>query len=227
MRSAEQARESRTSALDRLFRLCRNGVASLEASPHAAARSQIRGTGPGCSFRDLVDEALEARPVLTRRPFEESPAIAGGGWIGRELDTPHSDEALIFLEFDAHAGDLPMHAHEHSARFIVVLEGRGFFHTTPELLGEFSGRSVWNTAVRERDVIAFRPGVVHTFSTFQHAMTLLSFHAPFIPLDDPRQYTLPKLRWTAAERIDATAGEIRLGGTWTPLIGSDTEAVPA
>ena len=36
----------------------------------------------------------------------------------------------------------------------------------------------------------FRRGAVHTFSTAEHALTLLSYHRPFIELDDPAQYIL-------------------------------------
>ena len=28
--------------------------------------------------------------------------------------------------------DLPMHVHDHSDRFIIVIKGRGFFHVTDE-----------------------------------------------------------------------------------------------
>jgi len=52
-------------------------------------------------------------------------------------------------------------------------------------------------AARERDVFIFTRGVVHTFSTTDQPMVLLSCHLPFIHLDDARQYTLPPVRWTA------------------------------
>jgi len=214
------------STVSRLFSLCRDGLASFLAGPAPVAVSQFRGTGPGASFGAMVDTALAEQPVTTHRPFENCHAIAGGGWTA-DQGGDDSNDALIFLEFDAGARRLPMHAHEHSARFIVVLEGRGFFHATHDRLEGFTGRSVSTTAVRERDVVAFRAGVVHTFSTHRHPMTLLSFHAPYIPLDDPRQYSLPAVRWTAEERLDPESGAVRLGETWRPLIGTGTGAAAA
>jgi len=223
-----EAREhgARVGVVDRLFSLCRDGLVSFQTSPYSAAASQFRGTGPGASFGALVDAARDERPVMTRRPFEGCESIAGGGGTDGQCGDA-IDDALIFLEFDAGARRLPMHAHEHSARFIVVLEGRGFFHATHDRLEGFTGRSVSTTAVRERDVVAFRAGVVHTFSTHRHPMTLLSFHAPYIPLDDPRQYSLPAVRWTAEERLDPDSGAVRLGETWRPLIGTGTGAAAA
>jgi len=46
----------------------------------------------------------------------------------------------------------------------------------------------------------FRRGLVHTFSTDEHPMTLLSVQLPLIAFDDPDQYRLPGTRWTAAAR---------------------------
>lgn len=64
----------------------------------------------------------------------------------------------------------------------------------PSRWGEFSGADIRSTSIRVGDVLAFSRGVVHTFNTDSTALVLLSYHSPFIPLDDPRQYSLPAVR---------------------------------
>jgi len=153
-----------------------------------------------------------------RRPFEACDSIAGGVWSGADLLGTDDPDALLALQFDAGARGLPMHDHPETDRFIVVLEGRGFFHVTDECNANFTGERVVTTAVRERDVVAFQRGTMHTFSTAQYPMTLLSFHRPFIALDDARQYRLPSVRWMADKRLPMQAGEVRLESSWHPLI---------
>lgn len=164
--------------------------------------ARLRGTGPGVSFRRLVTKLEADYPIELRYPFEENERVGGAIWPGSlaEKDSPH---ALMKLRWEAGANDLPMHTHEHSDRFIIVLKGRGFFHFSNEAGGieGFTGSEVRTVAARERDVFLFRRGTVHTFSTFDAPMELLSCHLPFIPLDDLRQYTLPIVRWTAGENL--------------------------
>ncbi len=148
--------------------------------------SRMRGTGPGTSFGAIIDRMEAALPVELQSPFEGSDAVAGAVWpqLGR-LD------GLMKLRFSAGAVDLPLHAHRHSARFIMVLEGRGFHHVSASPLDHFDGSDVRTVPIRERDVLLFSPDVIHTFSTDREALTLLSYHSPFVPLEDPGQYTLP------------------------------------
>ncbi len=84
-----------------------------------------------------------------------------------------------------------MHSHSDSDRVIVVVDGAGVFYVSPDPVEEFSGADIRSTSVRVGDVLAFSRGVVHTFNTESTALVLLSYHFPFIPLDDPRQYMLP------------------------------------
>jgi len=204
-------------SLASLFGAFRQGLGAMKGSGALAAVSRVRGTGPGASFSGLIETISRQHPLAMQRPFEGCDSIAGGVWEGCELVSPDDPDALLVLRFDPDARDLPIHQHAHSDRIIVVLEGRGFFHVTGEAPCEFNGPSVLTTAVRERDVIAFRSGVLHTFSTAQHGMTLLSFHSPYVPLEDKGQYATPPHRWTARERLPLEAGEAVLEPAWRHL----------
>lgn len=121
------------------------------------------------------------------------------------------------LRWETRADDLPMHCHGHSDRCIVVLEGRGFFHVTDETIDGFTGRSVRTVAARERDVFVFTRGVVHTFSTAEHPMVLLSCHLPFIDPADPKQYTLPEVLWTPGEALRNVSDQIVTLDGWSVI----------
>lgn len=176
-------------ALDRLW---------SHAHQPTAALGRIRGTGRGISFGRLVDRLEADHPIELVSPFEGSTKVAGAVWAPDHSGAP----ALAKLRWDAGATDLPMHAHEHSDRFIIVLEGRGYFHVTGQDLGAFDGSVVRTVPARERDVFAFTRGVVHTFSTDRSPMVLLSCQTPYLAFDDPRQYTLPHCRWRARDHAD-------------------------
>lgn len=163
-----------------------------------AALGRIRGTGRGVSFGRLVERLEADHPIKLTSPFEGSEKVAGAVWESGHSGAP----ALAKLRWDAEATDLPMHVHEHSDRFIIVLEGRGYFHLTSQDLGAFDGSSVRTVPARERDVFVFTRGVVHTFSTDRSPMVLLSCQSPYLPFDDPKQYTLPHYRWRARDHAD-------------------------
>ncbi|UYV12411.1 MAG: cupin domain-containing protein [Phycisphaera sp.] len=163
-----------------------------------AVLGRIRGTGRGVSFGRLVDRLEAEHPLDLVSPFEGSDRVAGAVWA---LSEPYA-AALAKLRWDARAIDLPMHVHEHSDRFIIVLEGRGYYHVAGQPLDGFDGSAVRTVPARERDVFVFTRGVVHTFSTDESPMVLLSCQLPHLPFDDPRQYTLPRVRWTAANHKD-------------------------
>ncbi len=128
-------------------------------------------------------------PCELHSPFESCAMIAGG------VVGCFDDDALLKLRFAAGTVDLAMHTHQHSRRVLMVVEGSGFFHVSAEALVTFSGRRVHSVAVQPGDIVAFDRDLMHTFSAPTEALTLLSFHAPFIPIDDERQYTLPEYRW--------------------------------
>ena len=128
-------------------------------------------------------------------PFEGVASISGAVWMGSELFGSNRDDAVLKLRFDAGTRDLPMHSHEDADRVIVVIEGAGEFFVSREPVEEFSGANIRSTAVAVGDVLAFSRCVVHTFNTDSSDLVLLSYHSPFIPLNDPRQYTLPTRRY--------------------------------
>lgn len=183
----------------------------------ASITTRIRGTGPGVSFGGLVAALERDHPIELVSPFEGSEHVAGAVWRCDQLLGPAHNASVAKLRWDGGADNLPMHVHEHSDRFIVVLEGRGFYHVSDQPLGKFDGSRLRTIAARERDVFCFTRGVVHTFSTTDHPMTLLSVQSPFLAFDDPRQYTLPQQRWTARRCLDASQSRISLLDGWTRL----------
>lgn len=144
------------------------------------------------SFAKLVAGIEAAFPFEMHSPFEGCDAIAGGVWRGREILSRESDDALVKLRFDEDTCDLPFHMHEHSDRFIVVLEGEGVFHAADAKSRYFPMGGIKPHYVRVGDVVMFTRGLVHTFSAPMSSLTLLSWHIPFIPFDDERQYTVVK-----------------------------------
>ncbi len=48
--------------------------------------------------------------------------------VASELFPGAPEVSVAELRWDDHALDLRMHVHEHSDRFIIVHEGRGYFH---------------------------------------------------------------------------------------------------
>lgn len=197
---ADSGKPSGDAVLHGLLGLAGDAVSQIRArSEHpVAALGRLRGTGRGVSFGHLVERLEADRPLELVSPFEGSDKVAGAVWQPDRSGLA----ALAKLRWDSWATDLPMHVHEHSDRFIVVLSGRGHYHVTSQPLDAFDGSSVRTVPARERDVFLFTRGVVHTFSTESSPMVLLSCQLPYLPFDDPRQYTLPNVRWTAANHQD-------------------------
>lgn len=211
-------------ALLSLFQFCRQVVGTLngriaagDLPDRVALSGRIRGTGPAVSFGGLVVEAERAHPLNLHSPFEGEDCVSGAVWDAKALVDDRSTDGIVKLRFEAGATTLPMHTHEGSARFIIVLEGRGFYHASDEPLDRFTGKQVRTIAVRERDAVLFTGGVVHTFSAFDSPLVLLSYHSPFIPLDDPRQYTLPEVRWTAKQGLRRGDARVIMDDAWSVL----------
>tara|TARA_R110000744_G_scaffold380514_1_gene501612 strand:- start:13263 stop:13931 length:669 start_codon:yes stop_codon:yes gene_type:complete len=190
-----KSNDPKPNALKRLHTLAERSLADLTQQKQQLALGRIRGTGPGVHFGSLIDELDIAHPVTLKFPFENSDRVGGGIW--GEENPPKGMPAIAKLQWLEHADDLPIHVHEHSDRFIVVIGGRGFFHWSDQSVDDFDGSSVHTIAARDRDVFVFRRGLLHTFSTAEHSMTLLSIQSPFIPFDASEQYALPKAAWAA------------------------------
>lgn len=193
--SSSSDNDRNPSAFSRLLTASQQAIDSLEASHRSLALGSIRGTGPGIHFGGLIHELESKYPVSLRFPFESSERVGGDIW--GDSPEPYKQPAIAKLQWLAYADDLPLHTHEHSDRFIVVIGGRGFFHWSDQSLSDFDGSNVQTIAARDRDLFVFRRGLLHTFSTHDEPMTLLSIQTPFIPFDAPQQYTLTTPEWIA------------------------------
>lgn len=209
-----------TRVLAALLELAANSLqraaATLKAERFAAV-SRLRGTGRGIHFGDLVTELDRQHPIKLVSPFEDSNLVAGAVWDGNVLVGGNCKAALAKLRWSAGADDLPMHVHDFSDRFIIVHEGRGFFHVSDQRFEDFDGSDVKSIPARERDVFLFSRGVVHTFSTLDQPMTLLSCQLPYLPFDDPDQFRIPKRRWIARENPEPTPPSVACDPAWTVL----------
>ncbi len=188
------------SPLSRFVEAAFSSIGQMESDGDLLSFGRIRGNGPSIHFSELIQELDSKYPVDLKFPFENSDRVGGDIW--GQPPEPFKQPAIAKLQWLAHADDLPLHTHEHSDRFIIVIGGRGFFHWSDQSLNEFDGSSVHTIAARDRDVFVFRRGLLHTFSTHDEPMTLLSVQSPFIPFIDPRQYTLPNMRWIAKHNLE-------------------------
>lgn len=196
-----------------ILRLAHSALAAVPSEGIPLRLGRVRGTGPGVSCGTLIERLESAHPLELRYPFEGSERVGGAVWDCREiLGDPSVKDGIAKLHWRPHATDLPLHTHDHADRFIFVLEGRGFFHWLPQSADDFDGPAstpgVETIAARSRDVFVFRRGLLHTFSTQEHGMTLLSVQLPLIAFDDPDQYRLPKHRWTADAPVSAPSPRI-------------------
>lgn len=200
------------SAVDHLTRL-----AAQAKTPRMAVVGRLRGTGRGIHFRDLIAALEREHPIQLKSPFECSNLVAGAAWSGEEILGPQHRGALAKLRWSAGADDLPIHVHDFSDRFIVVESGRGFFHVSDQPFDEFDGSDVRSIPARERDVFLFTRGVMHTFSTIDQPMTLLSVQLPYLEFDDPRQYRVPRKLWTARDNPEPKPPQVGCDPAWTVL----------
>lgn len=196
---------------------------SIRRGKPLAAVGKLRGTGRGVHFKGFIDRLEADHPIHLVAPFEDSPKVSGAAWNVASGDGTARRSALAKLRWEAGADDLPMHVHEHSDRFIIVHEGRGYFHVSDQLANDFDGSDVRSIPARERDVFMFTRACVHTFSTAEHPMTLLSCQLPFLEFDDPRQYRLPAQRWTARDRPEPHPASVSLTAAWSILSGLGLE----
>jgi hypothetical protein len=179
-----------------------------------ALTSRVRGTGPGISFENVVN-ALRLALVGWICPFEGCTTARGALLLGKDLLSPERNDAFLVLHFEPNTLDLPLHTHEDSDRFICVINGRGFFHASPDPIESGPSRQLRHTAVRDRDTVMFRRGTVHTFSTAEHPLTILSYHRPYVSLADERQYTLTSAIEKPLDFLKSHHPSIAVGQTWT------------
>lgn len=192
----------------------RERIDAGELSSRVALFGRVRGTGPGVSFTQLYERLRAAFPFPLESPFEQCESVGGAVLEARELVSPERDDALLVLRFDRGSRDLPMHAHEDSERFIYVVSGRGFFHVSNEPVDEFNGTEIRHIPVRASDIVMFSRGTVHTFSTDREPLVLLSYHAPYVRLEDARQYVVPAVRSCPGRTADPQQSQIACDAAW-------------
>jgi mannose-6-phosphate isomerase-like protein (cupin superfamily) len=188
------ASPKRIGPISRFFTFCRELTTGLNADIRAG-----RLTRPCCvktvldSASPLDEELLGALrsvkdeyPIRLIAPFEGVSSISGAVWKASELFGNNDVDAVLKLRFQAGSTDLPIHSHEYSDRVLVVIDGEGVFDVLPSAAS--SPDQIRATPVSTGDVLAFSRGVLHTFRTYSDDLLLLSYHSPFIPLNDPRQY---------------------------------------
>ncbi len=144
-------------------------------------------------LRGLIDrvDAVSSHPL--QAGFEGQSKIAGCVYRCSKLGGP-SDAAMIKLHFDQGAVDLPVHIHPLSARALIVTNGHGRFHYSDLSFEKYRGQPVQSDDIRAGSVIIFNRGYLHTFSAPAGPLAMLSFHFPFIELEDERQWSLPEKR---------------------------------
>lgn len=132
----------------------------------------------------LHDGLLESHSIQIEAGFEGNPGVEGGAWRSGD----GGEDGLVHLRFGAGTEDLPLHVHEFSDRLLVITSGLGLFHYLPDA---GKSRELRSVVVEAGDAVLFTRGVIHTFTAPLCDLTLLSYHSPFIELDDSRQFTIP------------------------------------
>jgi len=192
--------------------------AIAETSSCPAMVTRIRGTGPGVSFGTLISAIEQQFTLDWTCPFEGSPNVAGAPLLANMILGEEQTDGFLFLRFVPGTRDLPLHIHPESDRFIFVIGGRGFFHIANKSLENCAPSNVRHVPARDRDAFMFRRGVVHTFSTAEHPLVLLSYHRPFIALDDDSQYAVGSTPLTPAEFLKGYRSSVSFDAAWTGLI---------
>ena len=180
-------------ALTRLFQVSRSLVNSMNADIHAGllpagfcARSNVATHPELAGLESVIRAIIDHYPLEVEAPFEGVETIAGGVWPGARFCEEAAADALLRLQFRAGTVDLPLHSHDHSDRVIFVAEGSGCFELRPGVRHQ----DVRSISIETGDVLVFARGATHTFRVPDSELVLLSFHSPFIPLSDDRQFTI-------------------------------------
>jgi quercetin dioxygenase-like cupin family protein len=107
-----------------------------------------------------------------------------GEWVDYEgymkaalIHAVPGQNGILLVKFQKNTGieKLGLHQHNYSDRQIVVLDGSGKFHY---------GNDQKEVPVKSGIYLQFPRGTIHTFTTEDEDMTVLSIHRPFISLED-------------------------------------------
>lgn len=149
-------------------------------------------------IKEVVEEEFK---LQLASPFEGCDTIWGGIWRGKELLNRSEYDAIIELKFEPDSRDLPSHVHSVSDRVLIVIDGEGFFHPNFMPYEEFDSNNNHKVPIVKGDVLFFPKNFVHTFSSESKGMHMLSYHLPFIELEDPLQYTITKNVWHPKDHL--------------------------
>ncbi len=125
---------------------------------------------------------MQDYPLSLESPFEEVATISGGLWRADKICG--GEDALLKLCFQAGTIDLPLHSHDYSDRVVFVVEGSGTF----EFVSNADATQV--IEISTGDLLMFPRTTVHSFRTPKSGLQLISYHSPFIELNDSRQWKL-------------------------------------
>ncbi|MFN3194056.1 MAG: cupin domain-containing protein [Aureliella sp.] len=177
-------------ALARVMEECRRLASYLQAEIRAKRLAvctclvgRTNALSPGGINTDDLEELVKDYQLELSSPFEGVASISGGVWRASEYFESDADDALLKLRFEPGTRDLPIHSHDYSDRVIFVADGKAEF-----VICDAEETKV--IEVSRGDVLIFARGLRHTFRTGEESLLLLSYHSPFIELEDSRQYTL-------------------------------------
>jgi hypothetical protein len=188
---------SGAAALRSLLGACASCVAAVDA-PSIPGGGFAMGELPPetlATIEALVERVHRDHPLALEAPFEGSDRIAGAVWDGAELLGRSERDALVKLRFDRGCDDLPSHVHASSDRFILIVDGKGWFHHSAATMETFEPAAMRTTPLRKGSIVVFRRGSIHSFSTTGEGMVMLSYHLPFVAFEDVEQYTITPRSW--------------------------------
>lgn len=182
--SLVDAEEAHFGSLSSLFLGCREILGALRVD---VASGRLKP--PYCLLREwetfeseTLQTVRDSYPLSLQSPFEGVSSISGGVWNADACGLA-GDDAIVKLRFEPGTNDLPIHVHDYSDRVIHVVGGSATFCVQ-------KGRVRNSYSIGTGCSLMFSRGLAHTFQTDADALLLLSYHAPFVALDDPRQFRI-------------------------------------
>lgn len=172
-------------------------TSSLEGKPVIQLQQNFLDDDQAEKINILIKKVCERGNLELERPFEGSNKIFGLV-IGKEQDQIKQNQEYGFLRllFEENTQDLPFHCHPHSDRFIIITKGNGHFFYSPQDIDNVKASSITKESIRAGTFIYFSQKLVHTFSTESSTMEFISFHVPYITIDDEMHFSLSKERIT-------------------------------
>jgi len=140
----------------------------------------------------LLGIVREEFPLELKSPFESCDDIEGNYWKESEYLNRESEDAILHIKWHQGAIDLPSHVHRNSDRVIMLFQGEGSFYYNFDKFEDHQNLHMQKLKLQQGDILCFPKDFVHSFSSEDSDMELLSYHSPFVELDDPKQYDVTK-----------------------------------